>query len=78
MSHSNIAYNTSHIIWIGTAEWPDSFMNHIDTDAHVQGRSVGVVDIPAVEDTASRPCPFDPFPACSLDICVEEVTCMSG
>lgn len=36
------------------------------------------VDIPAVEDTASRPCPFGPSLACSLDICVEEAMDMSG
>lgn len=37
----------------------------------------GFVGIPAVEGTASHPCLFGPFPACSLDIGVEEVMCMA-
>lgn len=41
-------------------------------------RAVEFVDIPAAEDTASRPCPFGPSPACSLGICVVEVKCTSG
>lgn len=77
MSHSNIAYNTGYNIWIGTAEGADSFMNHAETHTYKEP-AFGFVDIPAVEDTASRPWPFGPSPACSLDICVEEAMCMSG
>lgn len=77
MSHSNIAHNTGYKVWIGTAKGADSFMNHGQTHT-CKDVAFWFVDIPAVEDTACRPCQFGPSPACPLDICAEEAMCMSG
>lgn len=68
-SRSNIANNTSYKL-SGSAPQGGggSFMNCTET----------FVNIPAVEGTASRPCPFEASPACSLDICAGEAMCMAG
>lgn len=47
------------------------------THTHTEALGLSAYTVPAVGGTASRPCPFVPCPASSLDNGVTEATCMA-